>query len=843
MLDWTVRLDEPLLESVAERATTRPGRVQLLHGPPGIGKTTTAAGVARHIESLGFTVVPIVGIRELTEVPLAAIGPVLALAARDAEVAVGERIQHLFSTFAARDARYVLVIDDGPMLDEVSASIVYQLVRVLGVRCVMTACDEQRLAAPIRRLEKDGLVERTLIHGLDLDDIRAALEAGLGGPIEPDSLKRLAKFTSGNPLYLRELLLAAQRQGDVHPSPAGFVVDTGHLPRGIVAATSARIASLSEPERRLAELIAIAQPWPEDRLDDPEALRGLDRRSLIARPEPGLVQIAQPFFAEILIAELSPDALTALRLEAASRLADTLGADHRFAIACLLAETPQPPDPLELVWASVRASELGDHALALTLATAALRPGPLAPALLASAVALSALGRSDDAESAFLASAEASDSDSQRAEVAARHGEHLAFRMHSAREAIARGEAARAALEDRGAVAMLDAAISRWRLLVGDPLTVATRPAGTMGEAAYRALLLVLGGELSAFRAEIANARSLPAAPDDSFSYGSAVLEFSEFLLMVFEGRLDDAVAMAREHQRNPFDDLAGLWTYGLTLIALHAGRASQAEELGALAVQQLRWRDPAGSLGSAMGLLASAAAQMGHQQLVDDTIAELPPGLEELQSAEATAWTLASGGRAEAAIEALIPAVRRGIELGQYARTALALHVAVRLGGAGQLSGETEQIASAAQGELVAVICAHARAAASLDPAALLAVAPRLAATGSLAGAESAATLAAELFASTKKPENERKATLLAKSWAASLSGWRPGVRTALAFDLSDREHDIAVAAARRESSREIAERLGISVRTVDNHLTNIYRKLGVSSRAELREVLAADA
>ncbi len=38
---------------------------------------------------------------------------------------------------------------------------------------------------------------------------------------------------------------------------------------------------------------------------------------------------------------------------------------------------------------------------------------------------------------------------------------------------------------------------------------------------------------------------------------------------------------------------------------------------------------------------------------------------------------------------------------------------------------------------------------------------------------------------------------------------------------------------------TREIAAKLVLSVRTVDNHLQNVYSKLGVSSRDELVSVL----
>jgi DNA-binding CsgD family transcriptional regulator len=38
--------------------------------------------------------------------------------------------------------------------------------------------------------------------------------------------------------------------------------------------------------------------------------------------------------------------------------------------------------------------------------------------------------------------------------------------------------------------------------------------------------------------------------------------------------------------------------------------------------------------------------------------------------------------------------------------------------------------------------------------------------------------------------------------------------------------------------TSREVAARLGVSVRTVDNHLASIYRKAGIGGRHELGEL-----
>lgn len=62
-------------------------------------------------------------------------------------------------------------------------------------------------------------------------------------------------------------------------------------------------------------------------------------------------------------------------------------------------------------------------------------------------------------------------------------------------------------------------------------------------------------------------------------------------------------------------------------------------------------------------------------------------------------------------------------------------------------------------------------------------------------------------------------------------LSGLQPV--TVTAQQLTDREREILYGVANGERSKEIASRLNISERTVRGHLTNIYDKLGVDSRA----------
>src|SRR5579883_954632 len=59
------------------------------------------------------------------------------------------------------------------------------------------------------------------------------------------------------------------------------------------------------------------------------------------------------------------------------------------------------------------------------------------------------------------------------------------------------------------------------------------------------------------------------------------------------------------------------------------------------------------------------------------------------------------------------------------------------------------------------------------------------------------------------------------------------PSLDTVPGMELTEREREILQRVARGERSKEIAARLGISIRTVGAHLASIYAKLGVDSRA----------
>jgi DNA-binding CsgD family transcriptional regulator len=132
----------------------------------------------------------------------------------------------------------------------------------------------------------------------------------------------------------------------------------------------------------------------------------------------------------------------------------------------------------------------------------------------------------------------------------------------------------------------------------------------------------------------------------------------------------------------------------------------------------------------------------------------------------------------------------------------------------------------------------AHAQAAARRSGPDLLITADLFKAKGLWVYAAEAAAGAAGRFREARMPEATNASRLM-----ADLLGHCDLLRTpALGLSrpaLTDRERQIAKLAGAGVSSREIADQLYLSTRTVENHLQRVYAKLGVAGRHELGPAL----
>jgi len=87
-----------------------------------------------------------------------------------------------------------------------------------------------------------------------------------------------------------------------------------------------------------------------------------------------------------------------------------------------------------------------------------------------------------------------------------------------------------------------------------------------------------------------------------------------------------------------------------------------------------------------------------------------------------------------------------------------------------------------------------------------------------------------------TSDPTDDDELVAIAARDLSARGLWLPSVRPSAR--LTAREREIAGLAAGGLSSRAIAERLTLSVRTVDSHLSRVFTKLNVRDRQELRGV-----
>lgn len=90
--------------------------------------------------------------------------------------------------------------------------------------------------------------------------------------------------------------------------------------------------------------------------------------------------------------------------------------------------------------------------------------------------------------------------------------------------------------------------------------------------------------------------------------------------------------------------------------------------------------------------------------------------------------------------------------------------------------------------------------------------------------------------------PPASPTATFHSDSPAPSPQTLRPPEPLSPQDRLTKRETQIAALAARGLTDAKIAAQLTISEKTVGNHLNNIYRKLDINSRRELKYILQKD-
>ena len=172
----------------------------------------------------------------------------------------------------------------------------------------------------------------------------------------------------------------------------------------------------------------------------------------------------------------------------------------------------------------------------------------------------------------------------------------------------------------------------------------------------------------------------------------------------------------------------------------------------------------------------------------------------------------------------------------GQDTHATRAPHELCRLGDPAAAAPALARLADQVEGVFAQVAAAHGAALVARDAAALMDVAEGFAEQGALL-VVAEADAAASAHRDSGRAASAGAAAARAAVWLGACAGARPPtlLQAGPADELTFREREIALLAAGGLSSRQIADRLVVSVRTVDNHLQRAYRKLGITRRQDL--------
>jgi DNA-binding CsgD family transcriptional regulator len=314
-------------------------------------------------------------------------------------------------------------------------------------------------------------------------------------------------------------------------------------------------------------------------------------------------------------------------------------------------------------------------------------------------------------------------------------------------------------------------------------------------------------------------------------------------------GRLDEAQAVAELGYEEALEagvvSTQGVWCHSRGRVAMLQGRPRSALRTLEESVRLLADHDPFLSRPYAMALLAEAAAIAGDLPRARDVVAELetlslgsnlPVSMAEVPKA----WIAAMTGQVRSASSMLIEAAKLGEPLGLRVVTMGWLHDAVRLGDPAGVERLTE-LAKDCDGELWPLLAAHGLAFRADDAEELNETSKRFVAIGAnLYAAEAAAHAAISYRQAGRETAGaaaaRRSRALALRCEGASTPALADLGRPAL---LSPREAEIARLVASGLTSRQVAQELTVSVRTVENQLARVYAKLGITRRGELCSAL----
>ncbi|MDQ4504326.1 LuxR C-terminal-related transcriptional regulator [Sinomonas sp. ASV322] len=237
----------------------------LLLGETGVGKSALVAAVREELSDYAETF-EIHGSPSLQRVPYGVLAPFLGgLPTQQAGSRIAvlrafwRRVEELRNE---SEGSLILVIDDAHSIDALSAEVIAELVGAGWAQALVTSPDGALLPPPLMQLWIDGGAERLDLEPFTEAEATSFLEATLGSRVLPSTARRLWRDSQGNPLLLRCLMDEARRAGALIEQRGTWVL-ASELERrgdGLVGLVRDQLQRLSSEEREALMLVAVAQP-------------------------------------------------------------------------------------------------------------------------------------------------------------------------------------------------------------------------------------------------------------------------------------------------------------------------------------------------------------------------------------------------------------------------------------------------------------------------------------------------------------------------------------------------------------------------------------------------------
>ena len=837
----------------------------LVSGPAGVGKSRIVREGLSSVASKGFEPRWAVGTTSARKLPLGAFAPWAGSAGTDRLQLVRGVIDSV--TSSPPGTTVVLGVDDVHLLDELSTFVLHQIVQREAAKVVLTVREGESVPTEIYEIWRGGQLDRLDLQPLSASETAELMSAALGGPVDPDAAARLWKLTRGNALYLRNIVEQEIADGRIQLLN-GYWQWIGEpiMPKGLVELIEARFGALSHSVGEVIDALAVGEPLEMTTLRpiaDPDAIEEAHVRGLITVDEvdDGMeVRLAHPLYGEVRRSRSPETRLRRLRGLVATELASAAGSDDMRNVvrrATLSLDSDLTPDADLMLRAAGGAVWLGDLRLADRLAKAAIRADGAPRAYFLRAHALSWLfaGQEADAVLAELSASELSDDDRGR----------LAY-LRATNMLWALGDAPRAKdIIDEAARSTppatrvwIDAFYTAYWLAVDQPqkairasesLVLEELPAVAGTGTAWALAVMYADAGQTAKAVAVANTGYAVASrffdsPHMRFNIADAHVS-----ALLLAGQIADGFEVAQRVYQQGAEMPGAAHLLGTAIAgraALFAGRLDSACALLGQAAPALSASGNAISWGYRYHIpYATALALRGATDEAAAVLAALdgirrPFRTLDYERSLARAWLAAGQGALTEAITTMLAAAETAAARGQFAAEVVCLQTAVQFGdysGASRLS----ELESMVEGPRANLAARFATALSNSDGPELAAISEEFERLGDLVAAVDAAAHACTAF----RHGDLRGSALGCSTRAEALAERCGGISTPALREVSEplpltaREREIVRLLGSGLTSREVSERLCLSLRTVEGHVYRAMTKTGSASRDELIRLL----